>query len=176
MTEYRRFRLPGATWFFTVNLAERSGNRRLVEYIDVLRAAFRRTLATRPFRIDAIVVLPEHLHSIWTLPPGDEDFSTRWRMIKADFSRGVPRLERITASRSSRRERGIWQRRFWARALTNQVDFNRHMDYVHWNPVKHGHAVRPVDWPYSSLGRLVDAGVYEREWALAGELDIEAGE
>ena len=176
MTEYRRFQLPGATWFFTVNLAERTGNRRLVEYVEVLRAAFRRALSERPFRVDAIVVLPDHLHSIWTLPPGDEDFSSRWRMIKEQFSRGVPRDERITASRSARRERGIWQRRFWARALTSQADLNNHMDYVHWNPVKHGHAARPIAWPYSSLRRLIEAEVYEREWALARELDIEAGE
>jgi putative transposase len=176
MTEYRRFDLPGATWFFTVNLAERSGNRRLVDHVEELRAAFRRTLSTRPFRIDAIVVLPEHLHSIWTLPEGDDDFSTRWRMIKEHFSRAMPHDERITQSRARRRERGIWQRRFWARALTSQADCNVHMDYVHWNPVKHGYVLRPIDWPYTSLGRLIEAGVYEREWALAGEQVIEAGE
>ena len=97
-------------------------------------------------------------------------------MIKEQFSRGVPRDERISASRSARRERGIWQRRFWARALTSQVDFNKHLDYVHWNPVKHGYAARPIDWPYSSLRRLIEAGVYEHEWAFAGDVDVEAGE
>src|SRR4030042_77854 len=112
MTEYRRPWLPGGTWFFTVNLAERRGNRLLIERLDLLRSAFRSVRLRRPFRIEAVVILPDHLHCIWTLPPGDTDFSSRWGLIKSQFSRGIEKVERISQSRSRRGERGIWQRRF----------------------------------------------------------------
>jgi REP-associated tyrosine transposase len=107
VTEYRRAWLPGATWFFTVNLAERRGNRLLVERIDVLRAAFRSVRARHPFRLEAVVVLPDHLHCVWMLPPGDADFSVRWGLIKAQFSRAVEPGERISHSRAQRGERGL---------------------------------------------------------------------
>ena len=110
MTEYRRVNIPGATWFFTVNLAERHGNPLLTDNSDLLRHVFRRIRTDHPFKIDAMVVLPEHLHCIWTLPDGDRDYKTRWAMIKAGFSRGIPVGERRSASRVKRGERGIWQR------------------------------------------------------------------
>lgn len=113
MTEYRRAHVPGATWFFTVNLAQRRGNRLLVQHIDDLRRAFRYVREKHPFRSDAVVVLPDHLHCIWTLPPGDADFSMRWNLVKGHFSRAVEKGERISQSREKRRERGLWQRRFW---------------------------------------------------------------
>jgi len=138
MTNYRRFQYPGATWFFTVNLAERHGNRLLTDKIDLLRMAFMQVKGCHAFEIDAIVVLPEHLHCILTLPPGDSDFSTRWGLIKAYFSRQVDRGERISKSREKRGERGLWQRRFWEHLIRDENDYRQHIDYIHWNPVKHG--------------------------------------
>ena len=125
MTEYRRAHVPGASWFFTVNLAQRRGNDRLVEHAASLRSAFDAVRINRPFRMEAVVVLPDHLHCILTLPDGDADFSTRWSLIKAHFSRAIERGERISASRQKRRERGIWQRRFWEHMIRDQEDFNR---------------------------------------------------
>ncbi len=164
MTEYRRHFVPGGTYFFTVNLAERS-QRLLVEHIALLRRAFAETRREHPLELDAVVILPDHLHAILTLPPGDADFSVRWRKIKARFSRGLPRAERRSASRIGKGERGIWQRRFWEHAIRDEEDLRRHMDYIHYNPVKHGHCRRVVDWPYSTFHRYVASGVYALDWA-----------
>jgi len=108
MTEYRRAWLPGGTWFFTVNLAERQGNRLLEEKIDLLHAVFESVVLRYSFLQEACVVMPDHLHCIWTLPSGDTNFSTRWSLIKGQFSRGIERGERISKSRLRRGERGIW--------------------------------------------------------------------
>jgi putative transposase len=164
MTSYRRNFLPGGSYFFTVNLADR-GRRLLVEHVDLLRAAFRYTRAQHPFAIDAIVVLPDHLHTIWTLPVGDGDFATRWSLIKARFSRALPGTEMRSASRIGKRERGIWQRRYWEHTLRDDDDFARHADYIHFNPVKHGHVARVEDWPYSSFHRMVRLGIYPASWS-----------
>ena len=129
MPDYRRFRIPGGCYFFTVNLLERN-NTLLVDRIDVLRTSVRSTQRRYPFHIDAWVVLPEHMHCIWTLPPGDDDFSARWREIKKSFSRALPRTERRSAVRIRRNERGIWQRRFWEHAIRNDKDYAAHMDYI----------------------------------------------
>jgi putative transposase len=176
MTEYRRARLSGATWFFTVNLAERHGNRLLIDRIDLLRAAFRYVRQRHPFRMDAVVVLPDHLHCVWTLPPGDADFGKRWNVLKGYFSRAVEKGERISQSRASRRERGLWQRRFWEHLIRNQDDFNRHVEYIHWNPVKHGWVKKVADWPYSSFHDYVGKGVYPTEWGGEGVRDASIGE
>ena len=119
------------------------------------------------FTIDAIVILPDHLHCIWTLPPGDSEFSSRWHEIKARFSARVTRGELLSARRRRKGERGIWQRRFWEHVVRDERDFERCADYIHWNPVEHGHARRPLDWPHSSLHRYVERGVYERDWAAS---------
>lgn len=153
MTNYRRIYTPGATWFFTVNLAERNNNALLIDNIEQLRQAFRYVKQRRPFDINAAVVLPEHLHCIWTLPSGDTDYSTRWNLLKAHFSRSIDKGELLSASRISKRERGVWQRRFWAHLITDERDFNQHIDYIHWNPVKHGWVKQVVDWPHSSFHR-----------------------
>ncbi len=175
MTEYRRAHVPGASWFFTVNLAQRKGNRLLVERIDLLRAAVATVRARHPFRMDAVVILPDHLHCILTLPPGDADFSTRWNLIKGGFSRAVEKGERISSSRAKRGERGIWQRRFWEHLIHDQEDFNRHADYIHWNPVKHGWALRVADWPHSSFHEYVRRGIYPVDWG--GDMaDLVVGE
>lgn len=139
MTNYRRNFIPGGSYFFTVAIADRS-SRLLVEHIDLLRRAFSSVKDEQSFELTAIVVLPEHLHCIWTLPPGDADYPTRWKKIKAIFSRSLPWGEPRSASRTAKGERGIWQRRFWEHTLRDETDFRRHVDYIHYNPVKHGHA------------------------------------
>jgi putative transposase len=129
MTDYRRNFLTGGSFFFTVNLAERH-LRLLTDHIDKLRSAFRETRLRHPFTIDAMVVLPDHLHAIWTLPEGDADFATRWRLIKSTFSRGLGAGEQISSSRASKGERGIWQRRYWEHTIRDDNDFARHVDYI----------------------------------------------
>ena len=159
MSNYRRVRMPGGTYFFTVNLLERR-RRLLVERIDDLRAAFRATQAIRPFEVLAIVILPDHLHCVWRLPHGDADNANRWAQIKSGFSRRLPSGERRSLQRLARRERGIWQRRYWEHLIRDDDDLRRHVDYIHFNPVKHGHVLRVEDWPYSSFRRWVAEGAY----------------
>jgi len=164
MTSYRRNFIAGGSFFFTVNLAERR-RRLLTDHIAELRAAFRRTRQDHPFTTDAMVVLPDHLHVVWTLPQDDADFATRWRLIKSAFSRGIPISERISVSRAARGERGIWQRRYWEHTIRDETDFERHINYVHINPVKHGLVTRVRDWPFSSFHRMVKLGIYPEDWA-----------
>ena len=164
MTNYRRNFIPGGTYFFTVNLLDRR-SRLLVEHIDVLRAVFRYVRERHLFSVEAIVVLPDHLHTIWTLPDGDFHYPARWRLIKAAFSRALPPEESISASRARKQERGIWQRRYWEHTLRDEADYSRCANYIHFNPVKHGHVQRVEDWPYSSFHRMVRTGVYPADWA-----------
>ena len=164
MTDYRRNFLVGGSFFFTVNLADRRLSL-LTSFIDELRTAIRETRRRHPFAIDAIVVLPDHLHTVWTLPSGDADFAMRWRLIKSTFSRSVPSGERISASRAAKGERGIRQRRYWEHTIRDEGDFARHVDYIHINPVKHGLVPRVRDWPYSSFHRTVKLGLYLEDWA-----------
>ena len=175
MTEYRRAHVPGASWFFTVNLAQRKENNLLVDHIDSLRTAFAAARVRHPFHMDAVVILPEHLHCIMTLPQDDADFSTRWNLIKGNFSRTLGKGERISPSRTKRGERGIWQRRFWEHLIRDQEDFNRHADYIHWNPVKHGWVRRVTDWPHSSFHEYVRRGIYTEDWG-GGANGIAGGE
>jgi putative transposase len=176
VTDYRRSFIPGGSFFFTVNLADRRLTL-LTKHVDELRAAFRAVRRRHPFTIDAAVVLPDHLHAVWTLPEGDADFATRWRQIKSTFSRALPAFEQISRSRAARGERGIWQRRYWEHTIRDENDFMRHVDYVHINPVKHRHVRRVIDWPHSSFHRLVRLGVYPEDWAGdAEELDGSFGE
>jgi putative transposase len=164
MTNYRRHFVAGGSYFFTVNLADR-GLQLLTDHIEALRSAFQYARVRHPFTIDAIVVLPDHLHAIWTLPEGDADFPLRWRLVKATFSRSLAREEQISRSRLSRGERGIWQRRYWEHALRDEGDFARHTDYIHFNPVRHGHVRQVLDWPYSSFHRMVRRGLNPADWA-----------
>jgi putative transposase len=176
MTDYRRCRVPGGTYFFTVNIADRH-KALLTENIDTLRASFRKVLQDYPVKIQAIVVLPEHIHCLWELPAGDSDYSTRWRQIKSAFSRELPRRERISASRARKSERGIWQRRFWEHTIRDDEGFATRFDYIHYNPVKHGYVKEVKDWPFSSFHRYVKLGVYPCDWAGEGvrDLDLEEG-
>ncbi|MBU0500125.1 MAG: transposase [Gammaproteobacteria bacterium] len=158
MSEYRRARIPGGTFFFTLVTHDR------IPYFDsgarvaVLREAFRQVMSSRPFRIEAIVVLPDHLHCLWKLPVGDGDYSSRWREIKKAASR------RIATDSNQRKERPVWQRRFWEHAIQDESDWRSHVDYIHYNPVRHGLVQAPGDWPWSSFGMAVRRGWYEPGW------------
>jgi len=163
MPNYRRARVPGGQYFFTVALADRSSTL-LVERIDCLRSALHIARKARPFVMDAIVVLPDHLHCIWTLPDGDSNFAIRWAHVKTMFGRSLEKIDSLRESQAKRRERGIWQRRFWEHLIRNDEDQRRHLDYIHFNPVKHGWAKSPGEWPYSSFGRFVARGVYSGDW------------
>jgi putative transposase len=160
---YRRARVAGGTYFFTVNLAERDRTL-LVDHVDLLRSAMGHMKAGHPFNIDAVVILPDHLHTIWTLPEGDCDYPVRWALIKAGFSRRISSAEQRNESRFSKGERGIWQRRYWEHVIRDELDYERHVDYIHYNPVKHSHAHRSSDWPHSSIHRQIAAGRADRDW------------
>ena len=163
MVHYRRSLVPGGSFFFTVTLADRRSSA-LTDHISSLCHAFRITRAERPFDIDAIVILPEHLHVVMTLPETDSDFSGRWRRIKSVFTRGV--LKRgASLLRDSRGEYILWQRRFWEHAIRDERDLDRHVDYIHYNPIKHGLVTRVPDWPYSSFHRYVRRGWLPDDWA-----------
>ncbi|MEE9387591.1 MAG: transposase [Paracoccaceae bacterium] len=151
MSKYLRNRQRGGTYFFTVNLAQRGGTA-LVDNIQTLRGAFRDTIAEHPLHCDAIVVLPDHLHAVWTLPKGDANYSERWRKIKARFSNAVGARHR-SLSKHTKRERGVWQRRFWEHTIRDQDDFQTHVQYCWADPVKHGFVKQPGEWEYSSIHR-----------------------
>ena len=163
MTDYRRNFSPGGSFFFTVNLADRRLTL-LTDHIDMLRHAVHATRSRHPFSIEAMVILPEHLHAVWTLPDSDCDYATRWRLIKSTFSRALPAREPVSPSRAERGERGIWQRRYWEHTVRDEDDFARHVDYIHFNPVKHGRVAQVKDWPHSSFHRMVRLGVYPQDW------------
>jgi len=167
MVRYRRNYVAGGTYFFTVTLDDRASSA-LVDHIGALRMAFRSARQERPFEIDAIVVLPDHLHAIWTLPDGDSDFPSRWKRIKSHFTRellstGMP------LPRHGNGESALWQRRFWEHTIRDDRDFERHVDYIHFNPVKHGLVARVCDWPHSSFHRYVRQGLLPNDWA--GDVD-----
>lgn len=151
MSNYRRPKRNGASVFFTVNLADRTSDL-LVREVEALRSAVAKTRAERPFGIDAWVVLPDHMHCVWTLPEGDRDFAMRWSVIKARFSHAMEAVPR-RASHVARREKGIWQRRFWEHHIRNDADYAAHINYCWINPVKHGFVESPDAWPYSSYHR-----------------------
>jgi putative transposase len=169
--QYRRAREKGGTYFFTVNLADRRSSL-LVDKVDLLRNVINRVMARHPFTIDAMVVLPEHLHSLWTLPSEDEDFSTRWMLIKQSFSRQVVKKEPCPASRTKKGERGIWQRRFWEYCIRNDRDYSRHVEYIHYNPVKHGYVQRASDWQFSSINRYIASGIVEQDWGIGPDATL----
>ena len=175
MPNYRRAFLPGGCWFFTVNLLERKRTL-LLDHIEALRDAVARTRRKYPFEIDALVVLPDHMHAVLTLPPDDADFSIRWRLIKTRFAKGLPKNERLSAVRKKRGERGIWQRRFWEHLIRNEADYARHVEYCYINPVRHGLVTRARDWPHSSFHRDVRRGIFPEDWAGDLALPGEFGE
>jgi putative transposase len=175
MPNYRRAFVSGGCWFFTVNLLDRRKTL-LVDQIETLRRAVSATRQSHAFTIDAFVVLPDHLHAVWSLPTGDSDFSTRWRLIKNRFARALPKQEALNAVRIARNERGIWQRRFWEHLIRDEADYARHVEYCYINPLKHGFVTRVCDWPYSSFHRDVRAGIFPLDWAGDREASGDFGE
>ena len=161
MVRYRRSAIPGSTLFFTANLRNRRSDL-FARHIGALRQAVADVQQVQPFIINAWVVLPEHMHCIWTLPPDDHDFSQRWRALKRNFTQAL-------------RMRDIWQPRFWEHTLRDERDYRRHVDYCYFNPVKHGWVASVREWPYSSFHRDGRRGLYPADWGGdVGEMD--AGE
>jgi REP-associated tyrosine transposase len=163
MVRYRRNFVPGGTYFFTVTVADRRSHA-LVDHIGALRAAFRVARRERPFTIDAVVILPDHLHAIFTLPPDDPDFSDRCRRTKGHFSSHMIAAG-IFMKRHPNGEYDLWQRRFWEHTIRDEDDFARHVDYIHFNPVKHGLVSRVCHWPHSSFHLFVRQGLLPEDWA-----------
>ncbi len=174
MSRYRRSKVEGGTFFFTVTLADRTGDL-LVRHIDGLRRAYKFTADHHPFETIAICILPDHLHAIWSLPAADLNFPLRWSLIKSKFSRGLgPGLR--SQSQIEKREKGIWQRRYWEHAICNDDDLTRHIDYIHYNPVKHGHVAQVQDWPHSSFHRYVAQRLLPADWGGNIQIKDVAGE
>ncbi|MCP4746622.1 MAG: transposase [Desulfobacteraceae bacterium] len=172
---YRRARVNGGTYFFTVVTCKR---RRILTHnnnVSLLRKAFRFVMKKYPFKVDAMVVLPEHLHCIWTLPQGDRQFSTRWRLIKNFFTRNCEakykQIRTDSLGRTIRRQ-GIWQGRFWEHLIRDDRDFANHVEYTHYNPVKHGFVSAPIEWPYSSFRKYVRQGLYEAQWGAGQRMEF----
>jgi putative transposase len=166
MSQYRRGYIPGGCFFFTVVAHQRHPLFAGQSSVERLREGFRRAMARHRFRIDAIVILPDHLHSDWRLPDGDGDFSVRWRLIKHYVAAGMP------APTNRRGEKLVWQRRFWEHAIRDEDDWRRHVDYVHYNPVKHGYVSRPEDWPWNSFARARQRGWYASGWGHSAPANL----
>ncbi len=172
MPNYRRVR-DGGTYFFILITYNRLPILSSDVARNILHTVWKEVQTRHPFTIDAICLLREHIHAIWTLPEEDQDYSLRWKEIKRLFTHRYYQVacsdEPRNASRVKRGEATVWQRRFWEHTIRNQEDYNRHIDYIHFNPVKHGLVQRVVDWPWSSFHRFVKMGFYEREWGQADE-------
>ena len=162
MVFYRRNRVKGGCYFFTVTLLDRSSNL-LVEHIAELRDAFRQAKARMPFQVDAIVVLPEHIHSIFTLPADDDNYSSRWRLIKSIYTRKLVQ-KGVALATNGRGEYNLWQRRFWEHTIRDAADMQNHINYIHYNPVKHKLVERAADWPHSSFHLYVRKGILPIDW------------
>ena len=154
--DYRRVWQTGGCYFFTVVTHQRQNLLIQKDYIQFLREAFQHIHKKRPFTIDAIVVLPDHLHCIWRLPDNDADYATRWRLIKHFVS------SKINKKHGNKIK--IWQKRYWEHCLQNEDDWRNHIDYIHYNPVKHGYVLSPLEWPYSSFNKAVANGLYDKDW------------
>ena len=156
--EYRRAKTPGATYFFTVVTHNRRKFLCIPENIRLLRQAFREVMTDHPFKIEAIVVLPDHLHVLWRLPVDDADYSTRWRLIKSYFSRHCnPTYQgQVSPSRQRKHEKAVWQRRFWEHQIRDEDDYIQHVEYIHYNPVKKGLVQYPEHWYYSSANTVLN--------------------
>ena len=181
--QYRRAKISGGTYFFTVVTYNRGKILCIPDNVDLLREGFRKILVRHPFKIDAIVVMPDHLHCIWTLPQGDSDFSMRWRLIKSYFSRKCRKpagcveqseTQQKNSSRSKKKEQTIWQRRFWEHLIRDDRDLIHHVEYIHYNPVKHGLVKSPRDWEYSSFHRYVRENIYDKDWGAGVEITFDS--
>ena len=166
MSRYRRSLIAGGSFFFTVALANRQSTQ-LVDEIDRLRRAYQQTMARRAFKTLAICILPDHIHALWALPQGDHDYAIRWQHIKRGFSAGLPAATERSASKIQKREKGLWQRRYWEHQIRDESDWVRHVNYIYFNPVKHGLVQRVSDWPFSSFHRDVQRGIFPATWGGA---------
>ena len=177
--EYRRVQTKGGTYFFTLITYARRKIFAHEENMDLLRAAFKSVMSKHPLRIDAFVLLPDHLHCMWTLPKDDFDFSKRWRLIKGYFSRECDSeyKNEPSTSRQVKKEQAVWQRRFWEHQIRDDRDFKAHCDYIHYNPIKHGLVKAPGDWKYSTFHRFVKDGLYDLDWGAHNEIlfDVTVG-
>ncbi len=168
MSNYRRAHTPGGTFFFTVKTEHNAPVIAEQQFVALLEEVIREVMQLWPFEIKAIVLFPDHLHAIWSLPPGDVDYPKRWGWLKKEFTKRHLELggheQSTSSSRKRYRRRGVWQRRYWEHTIEDEDDFETHIDYVHWNPVKHQYVSCPVDWPHSSFHRWVAKGVYQENW------------
>jgi putative transposase len=164
MSRYRRLNIEGGAFFFTLALALR-GSDLLVRHIAQLRHAYAEVEKRHPFETVAVCILPDHIHALWQLPDGDADYASRWSLFKSGFSRVLPAAKTRSPSKIAKREKGIWQRRYWEHAIRDDADLGRHVDYIHYNPVKHGLVTRVADWPFSSFHRYVAQGILPADWA-----------
>jgi putative transposase len=173
LPNYRRAYMPGGMFFFTLVTEGRARILTDPTARRLLRSAFVGCRKRWPFEVEAIVLLPDHLHTIWSLPYGDSAYSRRWGWIKKEFTKSWiaegGAEEAVSDSRRSNRRRGVWQRRFWEHTLEDEDNLERYFDYIHYNPVKHGLVQSPKDWPFSSFHRFVKLGAYPAEWGRAGE-------
>jgi putative transposase len=181
MSHYRRSTTPGTTYFFSVVTFRRQTILCDEPIRSALRNAINEVRTQRPFAIDAWVLLPDHLHCLWTLPPDDADFATRWSLVKRQVSvacgEGYRQKAWLTASKKKHRESTLWQRRYWEHQIRNEADYARHVDYIHYNPVKHGLCRMPQEWPYSTFHRYVATGMLPADWgANVPRIDGEFGE
>ncbi len=171
MPEYRRAYVPGGTFFLTLVTYRRTPLFSEPENISRLRCAIAKTRTERPFEITGAVVLPDHMHFLWTLPPNDSAYSQRVSRMKILFTRSLRGRrslpQNVSASRRKHRESDVWQRRFWEHSITDEADLERHLDYIHYNPVKHGLVSCPHLWEYSSFHRWVDTDIYKVDWGCA---------
>ena len=175
LMKYRRSRTKGATYFFTVLTYKRKRILCKTDNVKIIKEAFRHVALQRPFLVDAFVMLPDHIHCIWTLPDDDNDFSTRWRLIKGYFTRRCDKKYRDEQSDNMQKKclQGIWQQRFWEHTIRSDRDFAAHVDYIHYNPVKHGLVKKPRDWEHSTFNKYVKAGVYDINWGTTEEMIFE---
>ncbi len=164
MRRYIRQRQPGGCYFFTLVTYDRNPTLATLNNVEKLRSAIAEVRKRMPFHIDAMAIMPDHLHCIWRLPENDDNYPVRWTQIKRRFSMSLSPVEVISGSRTMKRERAIWQRRYWEHLIRDEEDWRRHMDYIHYNPVKHGLVARVHDWPYSSFAHCVAKGWYETNW------------
>jgi len=164
---YRRTDIPGASYFFTLVTEQRQNLFIHDENIELLRESFRQIKQKRPFIIEAAVIMPDHLHCIWTLPDNDADYSTRWRLIKAWFTKHCDQKYKLPRNnaRMKKQQQAIWQHRYWEYCLKDEEDFERHVDYIHYNPVKHHYVESPPQWKHSSIHRYIKEDILPRDWA-----------
>ena len=170
MVSYRRNHVAGGTYFFTANLRDRR-QLLLVDHVDAFREVLRGVRREIPFTINAMVILPDHWHAVWTLPDGDDSYARRIRLIKSRFTRALLAAG-VPLSKDGRGDFDLWQKRYWEHKICDDRDFEAHVNYVHINPVKHGYVKRAIDWPHSTLHRYVRDGVLSADWACGEDKGV----